>query len=192
MDYIDKLKDTLERCVLAVYEFCKMRSDNDPPENEDDKYCKEEDVPPVDVDSQKSAINEREVIVSQFLQIQDKVLYGTYGSLYKASELMRRAESLLTDMNERISYIDGNEELKAYWGNLKNNPSALLDFIVSAGVTRGNSEYIIADNDTRNYYSTVGDDKVIPGEKYSVVDPCWTNGDIVLEKGLIELTDKDE
>lgn len=192
MDYIDKLKDTLERCVLAVYEFCKMRSDNDPPENEDDKYCKEEDVPPVDVDSQKSAINEREVIVSQFLQIQDKVLYGTYGSLYKASELMRRAESLLTDMNERISYIDGNEELKAYWGNLKNNPSALLDFIVSAGVTRGNSEYIIADNDTRNYYSTVGDDKIIPGEKYSVVDPCWTNGDIVLEKGLIELTDKDE
>lgn len=192
MDYIDKLKDTLERCVLAVYEFCKMRSDNDPSENEDDKYCKEEDVPPVDVDSQKSAINEREVIVSQFLQIQDKVLYGTYGSLYKASELMRRAESLLTDMNERISYIDGNEELKAYWGNLKNNPSALLDFIVSAGVTRGNSEYIIADNDTRNYYSTVGDDKIIPGEKYSVVDPCWTNGDIVLEKGLIELTDKDE
>lgn len=192
MDYIDKLKDTLERCVLAVYEFCKMRSDNDPPENEDDKYCKEEDVPPVDVDSQKSAINEREVIVSQFLQIQDKVLYGTYGSLYKASELMKRAEKLLTDMNERISYIDDNEELKAYWGNLKNNPSALLDFIVSAGVTRGNSEYIIADNDTRNYYSTVGDDKIIPGEKYSVVDPCWTNGDIVLEKGLIELTDKDE
>lgn len=192
MDYIDKLKDTLERCVLAVYEFCKMRSDNDPPENEDDKYCKEEDVPPVDVDSQKSAINEREVIVSQFLQIQDKVLYGTYGSLYKASELMKRAEKLLTDMNERISYIDDNEELKAYWGNLKNNPSALLDFIVSAGVTRGNSEYIIADNDTRNYYSTVGDDKIIPGEKYSVVDPCWTNGDIVLEKGLIEFTDKDE
>lgn len=192
MDYIDKLKDTLERCVLAVYEFCKMRSDNDPPENEDDKYCKEEDVPPVDVDSQKSAINEREVIVSQFLHIQDKVLYGTYGSLYKASELMKRAEKLLTDMNERISYIDDNEELKAYWGNLKNNPSALLDFIVSAGVTRGNSEYIIADNDTRNYYSTVGDDKIIPGEKYSVVDPCWTNGDIVLEKGLIELTDKDE
>lgn len=191
MEYIDKLIKGFERWIKTVYESYETRTRNTPSE-ETGVRCDEDEgnISQADVSTQNSDGYDYETIVNQFQQVQNKVLYGTYGSLYRASELMKRSESLLTDMYERISYIDGNEELKDFWNKHRNNPAALLYLIESAGVVRDNSEYIIADTDTKKYYSVVGDDKIVLGEKYSVVDPCWTNGDVVLEKGLIELIDK--
>lgn len=193
MEYIDKLIKGFERWIKTVYGSYETRTRNTPSE-ETGARCDEdeENISRADVSTQNSDGYDHEIIVNQFQQVQSKVLYGTYGSLYRASELMKRSESLLTDMYERISYIDGNEELKGFWNKHRNNPAALLYLIESAGVVRDNREYIIADKDTKKYYSVVGNEKIVPGEKYSVVDPCWTNGDVVLEKGLIELIDKHE
>lgn len=132
-----------------------------------------------------------DIVREQFL-LQAKVLYGTYGSLYRAAGLQKRAESLLSDMNERISYVDGNQELKDFWDRQSRNPVALLDFVWSTGVVRDEQQFITADKETYKYYSTDNDDRIITGQKYRVIEPCWTNGETVLETGTIEAIDENE
>lgn len=123
---------------------------------------------------------------SQFLQNQTK-FYGIYENLYNQVYNKSKNEAIdLLDWDSRISLLDNSVDLQALWNDMKLSPESFLAFIEQCGVSRDEQSQIVASESTRYEYIEFDGKDIIVNETYKVIKPCWRNGDLLLEKGVIK------
>lgn len=122
---------------------------------------------------------------NQFILKQEK-FFGIYENLYLVAKAGTESPQCnLEDWNTRIQSLSGAPDLQAYWAVVRYRPAEFLGFIRSCGVVRDGSETIQATEQTRYRYFLLDGTPIEMGRTYKVMQPCWTSGDVILEKGLI-------
>lgn len=123
---------------------------------------------------------------SQFIQKQAK-FYGIYENLYIQVENKSKNETVdLLDWDSRISLLDNSTDFQALWNDMKLSPELFLAFIEQCGVSRDTQSHIVANESTRYEYIEFDGKDIIVNMTYKVIKPCWRNGDVLLEKGVIK------
>lgn len=126
-----------------------------------------------------------DLVKEQFVLKQEK-FFGIYENLYLVAKAgAETPQCNLEDWNTRIQSLSGVPELKAYWNIVRSRPAEFLDFVYACGVVRDKSETIKATEQTRYCYFMLDGTPIETGRTYKVMQPCWTNGNVILEKGII-------
>lgn len=121
----------------------------------------------------------------QFVLKQEK-FFGIYENLYLVAKAGEESPQCnLDDWNTRIQSLSGTPDLKAYWEAVRSHPAEFLDFVYACGVVRDERETIEATEQTRYGYFMLDGTPIETGRTYKVMQPCWTSGDVILEKGII-------
>ena len=121
----------------------------------------------------------------QFVLKQEK-FFGIYENLYLVAKAGEESPQCnLEDWNTRIQSLSGTPDLKAYWEAVRSHPAEFLDFVYACGVVRDERETIKATEQTRYCYFMLDGTPIETGRTYKVMQPCWTSGDVILEKGII-------
>lgn len=121
----------------------------------------------------------------QFIRNKDK-FFGIYENLYLVVKACQEdSQCNLNDWNTRISLLQDAKDLQAYWTSVRERPAEFLAFVRDCGVQRDQSQSIVATEQTRYRYFLLDGSPVETGKTYKVMQPCWTYGDTVLEKGIL-------
>ncbi|MCL2109714.1 MAG: hypothetical protein FWH20_10265 [Oscillospiraceae bacterium] len=135
------------------------------------------------------------------------VFVGLYEPLHMIKEgRLKHSQPVFADWGERIANIDNAPSLSEYWnnvcagsGNWSENDAAkkaseILSFASVAGVSRSTQTEVSVSRDTFKYYMSKDGGRLEPGVIAKVELPYWaiSNGETVLEKGIITITKESE
>ena len=122
----------------------------------------------------------------QFINNQNK-FFGIYENLYLVVEAgTESAQCNLSDWETRIVSLSNASELQDYWHSVRHRPTEFLDFVCSCGVIRESRRIVTADESTQYRYYELDGATIVPEQDYEVLQPCWYNGDLLLEKGILK------
>ena len=155
------------------------RKVSSPEETSRVESLKQEIVPSASENSNEDKAKE------QFVLKQEK-FFGIYENLYLVAKAgVESSQCNLEDWNIRIRSLSGAQDLQAYWEAVRPHPEQFLTFVYSCGVMRDENETIQATEQTCYRYFLLDGTPIEQGQTYKVMQPCWTNGDVILEKGII-------
>ncbi len=128
---------------------------------------------------------DRNAAIEQFCHVQEK-FHGIYESLYQVA-MNAGSDGDLEDWNTRLESLRDCPDLKALWSDTKATPVLFLEFLKDCGVKRDGRTELVADENTRYCYVEFDGADILVNEEYSIIQPYWYNGTVVLGKGIIKL-----
>ena len=145
---------------------------------------KRNDVEPKPEGVSRAVTTNRNAASAQFCRVQEK-FHGIYESLYQVA-MNAGSGSDLEDWNARIESLQDCPDLKALWTDTKATPILFLEFLKDCGVQRDSRTELVADANTRYCYVEFEGADILVNEKYTIMQPYWYNGAVVLGKGIIK------
>ena len=121
----------------------------------------------------------------QFIAVQEK-FFGIYENLYLVAQAGGDTPQCnLTDWDIRMEELSGAPDLVRLWKALRGHPAEFLAFVMDCGVQRDGRKTIEAGSETRYSYFLSDGTPLEPGRTYAVLLPCWKNGTVLLERGIL-------
>ena len=71
------------------------------------------------------------------------------------------------------------------------NAKLIIQGIFESGIKREEAQSLQADKRTVFSYVTLDDTAVVPGQLYEIYRPCWSEGALILEKGILRFPQQD-
>ena len=118
---------------------------------------------------------------------------GLYEGIYTAvDKQMPDAADAYREWHIRMSNLQENERFcEAFTARFPQTNvqlfhlQELLRYIDAAGIRRDAKQFHIAQEDTSKQYIYLGGDELCAGKEYKVLKPCWVQGDIIVEQGIL-------
>lgn len=123
---------------------------------------------------------------------------GIYEAIHQvASGTSVKSSEVIAEWSVRIHYLNSCPNVQLLWKALfgdRENLSAeqqkaralsLLDFIHAAGVERDGRSTVVVDATTKLGYYTLNGEEPVAGKEMTVMIPCWSLKDKILEKGIL-------
>lgn len=158
---------------------------------------KNEKLEPIDMEQAKMQLCQNALILDDNCE-----------SLYRIlnSKIINRSRIniLLNELTIKIHSLNDSSDLLLFWNRLFDNYKSYNDdeiidplnkfmkFINMCGFVRDGSKTIIVTDDTYIRYIDCEDNPLIAGDEMTVISPCWSIGDNVLQRGLLTKIKNDD
>ena len=185
--------------LLIIYYFIKKKKNGRIPEQD---FTSEQDLTP----DQNLTPEDEEIIrvLAEGISHHKTEFTGLYELMYQISRgNIRNASGTFGEWCLRVENFEEDSAFSRLFsgrfsgmesGDAKEqiqNAKLIIQGIFESGIKREEAQSLQADKRTVFSYVTLDDTAVVPGQLYEIYRPCWSEGALILENGILRFPQQD-